>query len=103
MISKGLKERFFPYLNLKEDKLFVLSLDKTERRDDRYINYFSQNELSISGVVDEDIIAIYQTPLFPLIYSFANTEIDSSELFITQAIITLNDKADKDEILRKIN
>lgn len=103
MISKGLKERLFPYLNLKEDKLFVLSLDKTERRDDRYINYFSQNELSISGVVDEDIIAIYQTPLFPLIYSFANTEIDSSELFITQAIITLNDKADKDEILRKIN
>lgn len=89
-ISSGLKEKLFNSLNPIDKSLFILSLDNIKELNNGYENIFSQGEVIIKGVIEDESLAIYQDGLFPSIYAFKNTNIDVEELLISQAVINLS-------------
>lgn len=89
-ISSGLKEKLFNSSNPIGKSLYILSLDNIKELNNGYENIFSQGEVIIKGVIEDESLAIYQDGLFPSIYAFKNTNIDVDELLITQAVINLS-------------
>lgn len=103
-ISSGLQEKLFNNLNPIDKSLYILSLDNIKELTDGYENIFSQGEVTIKGVIEDENLAIYQDGLFPSIYAFKNTNIDVDELLISQAVINLSLKNnDKDYYLEILN
>lgn len=82
-ISKKMAEELF---SLPSDaigeKLYLLTLEKTKKENDRYHHSFIEGELKISAVYDDDSLSLYQNPLFPLAYSFALTHPSKDRFYI---------------------
>ena len=90
-ISRKMAEELFHSASSAIGKtLHTLTLDETTKSNGRYQNHFTSGEITISGIYDNDRIAIYQDSLFPLCYSFSNGQLKSEETRIEQAIIKVD-------------
>lgn len=86
------------------EPLHVLTLEKTEPFENRYMNTFQDGELVISGIYQNDLIAIYQSGLFPLAYGIENLELSYSDFRVNQAILDVDlDLHDKDYYKKRIS
>jgi ABC-type lipoprotein export system ATPase subunit len=87
-ISRGMAKKLFSHPeDAVGEKLYTLMLEKTKKADDGYQNLYSEGELLISALYEEDRVMIYQDPLFPLSYAFAHTSLDPSEIRIQEAVL----------------
>lgn len=71
-------------------KLCTLTLDRTTKEKNGYKNHFTQSEVTISGIYENEKVAIYQDSLFPLCFSFANGELSGEETRVQQAVIKVD-------------
>lgn len=90
-ISSGFARSMFdnPKRGIGET-LHVLTLEKTEAFQDKFINSFQGGELTICGVYDNEDIAFYQDGLFPLSYGIEHLNLSYSDLRINQAILDVD-------------
>lgn len=101
-ISKMMAEEIF---SLPSDaigeKLYVLTLEKTKKENDRYHHFFIEGELTICAVYDDDSLSLYQDPLFPLAYSFSLTHPNKDSFYIDNVTMRVDfDKVTKEDCER---
>jgi ABC-type lipoprotein export system ATPase subunit/ABC-type antimicrobial peptide transport system permease subunit len=103
-ISKKMAvELFHSATNALNKSLCTLTLDSTSKSNGRYKNHFTQGEVTITGIYENDNLAIYQDSLFPLCYSFSYGQLKSEETRIQQVIIKMNlEKHSTEEYLAMI-
>lgn len=103
-ISKKMAEILFQSSNAAlNKKLCTLTLNKTTKEKDRYRNHFTQGEIKISAIYDDDRLALYQDSLFPLCYSFALGELSLEETRIQEAVIKVDlNKKSRDYYIKEI-
>ena len=97
-ISKKMAEELFPLSSDSiGEKLYVLTLEKTKKENDRYHHCFIEGELTISAVYDDDSLSLYQDPLFPLAYSFFLTHPNKDSFYIDNVTMRVDfDKVTKE-------
>ncbi len=87
-ISSRLAEYLFSQAeNSLDQTLHCLTLEKSVLKDDSYLNLFQEGSLSITGIYEEERMAIYQNSLFPLAYCFSHLELSLDECRIDEAVI----------------
>ena len=74
-----------------DQPLQVLTLIKTiTNSNGTYENQFDEGKLKITSIYDSDDYSIYQDSLFPLCYSFANSELGINDIRINEAIVKVD-------------
>ncbi len=98
-ISKKMAEEFYPRASdALGEKLYVLTLEKTQKEGGQYRHFFSEGELTVSAIYDSEEIALYQDALFPLAYSFYLTQPNKDSFTLTNATMQVDfDKVTKEE------
>lgn len=90
-ISKKMAEELFhSSTNALNKDLCTLTLDSTNKSNGKYKNHFTQGKVRITGIYDNDNIAIYQDSLFPLCYSFDYGVLQADEARIQQAVLKVD-------------
>jgi|GEM_PF-425105 len=104
LLSEGFARTLFssPEEALGES-LYALTLVRTEKEGERFVNRFSEGSLRISGIVPEPGKALYQDSFFPLVYCFMHFPLDPSELRIEEALFRTDlERTGEEEILRRV-
>ena len=90
-ISSALAEKLYDTMTLAlKAPLYTLTLDQTKKKEDLYVNHFSEGQLKVSAIYDDKRLAIYQDSLFPLAYAFSTTSLSPQETRIQQAVVKVN-------------
>ena len=70
--------------------LCILALKETQKINDRYINTFVESEITISGIYENESIAIYHDTLFPLLFCFLHNSLSDTDFRINQVIASVD-------------
>ncbi len=105
MISSSLaNELFLGSDKALDESLSTLMLERTVKKGEDYLNYFSSGELKITGVIQNEKKVIYQDYLFPLSYAFSISSLQPNEIRATEAVLEVDlKKHNEDYYQRELN
>lgn len=102
-ISKGLAKKFFGGSYKAHGKnLNLLMLDTVEIKDGLYNNKFAEASLRISAILDEEDLALYHDPLFPLVFAFVYTSFPVESLNVESFILRFDTDEQRDDAVEKL-
>ncbi len=98
-ISKKMAEEFYPNVtDALGEKLYVLTLEKTQKEGELYRHHFAEGQLKICAIYDDDDLSLYQDALFPLAYSFLLTQPSKDSFVLDNATMRVDfDKITKED------
>jgi ABC-type lipoprotein export system ATPase subunit len=83
-------------------KLFLTCLKETVFKNGGYKNIFADGEMKVTGVVEDEKMAIYQSPRFLLDFGEDQLSIPNAELEINSALFVFDDAADARQIQKSL-
>lgn len=103
-ISVGLAKKLFgDPLRALDEKLYALTLDKTDEKGDSFINRFLSGSFVISGIYQDEDMKIIHDTLFPLAYLFPFGTLSLEDMHIEDAVIEVDtDKLSHEEWLKAL-
>lgn len=104
-ISSALAKKLYGTMtSALNSPLYTLTLDETVKRNDSYHNHFSEGSLLVSGIYENEQLAIYQDSLFPLTYTFSQGNLSPNETRINQVIVNVDlESHDSAYYLKELN